>query len=182
MEQPPKHPLKVGDCLLDNFTKRPNQIIKVEYRHDEWWYYIRSFEDGHLTVFPEGYIPYSYSVISCPDQKVIPPPPPIKVGDCVEWKKTRGIVKAIHPDGEVKVETEEEIMGVRGIAFPDIYELRPCEPKPKELVPTPMPESVIECDYRYSLKELREMARQEGLSPSGSKKEIAARLIARGIK
>ena len=43
-------------------------------------------------------------------------------------------------------------------------------------------ESVIEYDYRYSLEELREMARQEGLSSSGSKKEIAARLIARGIK
>ena len=45
-----------------------------------------------------------------------------------------------------------------------------------------LPMSVIEYDYRYSLEELREMARQEGLSPSGSKKEIAAKLIARGVK
>ena len=41
--------------------------------------------------------------------------------------------------------------------------------------------SVVEYDRRYTLEELREMARQAGLSPSGSKKEIASRLIARGV-
>ncbi|MBA7605563.1 hypothetical protein ES703_12696 [subsurface metagenome] len=41
--------------------------------------------------------------------------------------------------------------------------------------------SVVEYDRRYTLEELREMARREGLSPSGSKKEIAARLIAKGV-
>jgi len=52
----------------------------------------------------------------------------------------------------------------------------------KREVAEPKLESVIEYDRQYSLEELREMARQGGLSPSGSKKEIAARLIARGIK
>jgi len=42
--------------------------------------------------------------------------------------------------------------------------------------PTAM--SPVDYDRRYSLEELREMARQAGLSASGSKKEIAARLIA----
>ena len=42
--------------------------------------------------------------------------------------------------------------------------------------------SVVEYDRRYTLEQLRGMARQEGLSPSGSKKEIAARLIAKGVK
>ncbi len=41
---------------------------------------------------------------------------------------------------------------------------------------------VVEYDRQYSLEELREMASQAGLSPSGSKKEIAARLIAEGIR
>jgi len=46
----------------------------------------------------------------------------------------------------------------------------------------PRLESVVDYDRRYTLEELREMARREGLSPSGSKKGIAARLIARGVK
>ena len=40
--------------------------------------------------------------------------------------------------------------------------------------------SVVDYDLRYTLLELREMARQEGLSPSGNKKEIARRLIEAG--
>lgn len=54
--------------------------------------------------------------------------------------------------------------------------------KPPAVEAEVLPMSVIEYDRRYSLHELREMARQEGLSASGSKKEIAARLIARGVK
>jgi len=53
---------------------------------------------------------------------------------------------------------------------------------PPAVKPEVLPMSVIEYDRQYSLEELREMARQAGLSPSGSKKEIAARLIARGVK
>ena len=45
-----------------------------------------------------------------------------------------------------------------------------------------LPVSLVEYDRRYTLKELREMARQVGLSPSGSKKGIAAKLIAKGIR
>lgn len=170
-----EHPLKVGSCLLDEFKKQPNQIIKVERRHDRWWYYIRSFEDGHLTIIPEGYIPYSYSVVDCPVAK-IPPPPPIKVGDYVEWDKTRGIVKAIKPDGEVELETEREILGVKGIAFPDVYELHLV--KRKEPAIELKPESVVDYDRRFSLGELRQMCKEKGLGTSGDKKTLARRLIA----
>lgn len=174
--QTPKHPLKVGDCLLENFEKHPNQIIKVEYRHDQWWYSIRSFEDGHLAVIPEGYIPYSYSVIDCPAKKV-PPPPPIKVGDCVEWDKGKGIVKKIQPDGEVEVETERVKLGARGIAYPDIYELHSCELKPKELELT----DFELYNTQYSLKQLQEMAKSAGLSTSGLKQDLINRLVQRGV-
>lgn len=41
---------------------------------------------------------------------------------------------------------------------------------------------VIEYDRKYTLAELKKMAIEAGLSPSGHKKEIAAKLIARGIE
>ncbi|MBA7652119.1 hypothetical protein ES703_59948 [subsurface metagenome] len=40
----------------------------------------------------------------------------------------------------------------------------------------------IEMDGKYTLKELRNMCREAGLSPSGEKKLLAAKLIAKGIK
>ncbi len=40
----------------------------------------------------------------------------------------------------------------------------------------------IEMDGKYSLEELRNMCREAGLSPSGDKKTLAAKLIARRIK
>ncbi|MBA7600963.1 hypothetical protein ES703_08026 [subsurface metagenome] len=40
-------------------------------------------------------------------------------------------------------------------------------------------EKLIEFDLNYSLKQLREMCIEAGLSPSGHKKELAAKLIAR---
>lgn len=40
----------------------------------------------------------------------------------------------------------------------------------------------IEMDGKYTLKELREMCREAGISPSGHKKELAAKLIARGVR
>jgi len=40
----------------------------------------------------------------------------------------------------------------------------------------------IEMDGKYSLAELRDMCRKAGLSPSGEKKELAAKLIAKGRK
>ena len=39
----------------------------------------------------------------------------------------------------------------------------------------------IEMDGKYSLEELRDMCRDAGLSPSGAKKELAAKLIAKGV-
>jgi len=41
---------------------------------------------------------------------------------------------------------------------------------------------VIEFDRNHSLAEIKKMCRDAGLSPSGHKKELAAKLIARGIK
>ncbi|MBA7592329.1 hypothetical protein ES708_34509 [subsurface metagenome] len=43
-------------------------------------------------------------------------------------------------------------------------------------------EKCKEMDYKYTLPELRNMCREAGLSPSGEKKELAAKLIARGVK
>jgi len=40
----------------------------------------------------------------------------------------------------------------------------------------------IEMDGKYTMKELRDMCREAGLSPSGAKKELAAKLIAKGIE
>jgi len=40
----------------------------------------------------------------------------------------------------------------------------------------------IEMDRKYTLKELRDMCREAELSPSGEKKELAAKLMARGIE
>jgi len=40
----------------------------------------------------------------------------------------------------------------------------------------------IEMDKKYTLAELRKMAIEAGLSPSGHKKELAAKLIAKGVK
>lgn len=51
----------------------------------------------------------------------------------------------------------------------------------RELFAKPSAMSVVDYDRRYTLKGLREKARQAGLSSSGSKKEIAARLIAKGV-
>ena len=39
-------------------------------------------------------------------------------------------------------------------------------------------DKIVDYDYRFTLKELREQAREAGLSLSGDKKELAAKLIA----
>ncbi len=39
----------------------------------------------------------------------------------------------------------------------------------------------IEMDEKYTLAELRKMAIEAGISPSGHKKELAAKLIAKGV-
>ncbi|MBA7540428.1 hypothetical protein ES705_32725 [subsurface metagenome] len=40
----------------------------------------------------------------------------------------------------------------------------------------------IEMDGKHTLKELRDMCQEAGLSPSGAKKELAAKLIARRME
>jgi len=42
-------------------------------------------------------------------------------------------------------------------------------------------EKCIEIDGKYTLQELRDMCREAGLSLSGAKKELAAKLIAKGV-
>ena len=42
-------------------------------------------------------------------------------------------------------------------------------------------EKCIEMDGKYTLEELREMCREAGLSPSGDKKTLAGKLIAKGV-
>jgi len=42
-------------------------------------------------------------------------------------------------------------------------------------------EKCIEMDGKYTLEELRNMCREAGLSLSGAKKELAAKLIAKGV-
>ena len=40
----------------------------------------------------------------------------------------------------------------------------------------------IEMDGKYTLEELRDMCREAGLSTRGAKKELAAKLIAKGVR
>ncbi|MBA7702268.1 hypothetical protein ES703_111028 [subsurface metagenome] len=50
---------------------------------------------------------------------------------------------------------------------------------PGGIITGPILEKCIEMDGKYTLKELRDMCREAGLSPSGAKKELAAKLIAK---
>ena len=51
-----------------------------------------------------------------------------------------------------------------------------------DLFPDGIPfEKLRDCDYRYTLKELRAMCKEAGLSLSGDKQELAAKLVAKGI-
>lgn len=53
---------------------------------------------------------------------------------------------------------------------------------PGGIITGPILAEVIEMDGKYTLEELKKMAREAGLSLSGDKKALAAKLIARGIK
>ena len=46
----------------------------------------------------------------------------------------------------------------------------------------PILAEAIEMDYKYTLEELKKMVREAGLSPSGDKKTLAAKLIAKRIR
>ena len=71
-------------------------------------------------------------------------------------------------DEEEEETVEERLARKEGYLFPD--GITP------ELVA-----KVIEADRNHSLKELRAMCRESGLSLSGDKHELAAKLIAKGI-
>jgi len=53
---------------------------------------------------------------------------------------------------------------------------------PGGIITRPILAEVIEFARERTLEELKKMCREAGLSPSGEKKLLAARLIARGIK
>ena len=53
---------------------------------------------------------------------------------------------------------------------------------PGGIITGPILAEVIEFDRNHSLAELKNMCVEAGLSPSGHKKELAAKLIAKGIK
>lgn len=46
----------------------------------------------------------------------------------------------------------------------------------------PILTEIIEFDRNHTLEEIKKMCEEAGLSPSGSKKELAAKLIAKGVR
>ncbi|GAI40777.1 unnamed protein product, partial [marine sediment metagenome] len=50
------------------------------------------------------------------------------------------------------------------------------------IITGPILAEVVAYDRKYTLAELRKMCIAAGLSPSGEKKLLAARLIAKGVK
>ena len=52
-----------------------------------------------------------------------------------------------------------------------------------DLFPNGIPlQAILDYDYRFTLKELREKCHELGIGPSGDKKELAAKLIAKGVR
>lgn len=98
---------------------------------------------------------------------------PKPVNKALEGKRVK--VYEVRPDGRLAAHFVDKADIQRWSAKIYIFDRM-------ELLPKPPAVSVVDYDRCYSLEELREMARQAGLSPSGSKKEIAARLIAKGVK
>ena len=126
--------LEVGNCLQDNFgDKQISQILKVETFSQIPFYKVREFATGKSEFVRWDYIPYSYKVVGCPSSATFPPKPTLKIGDCAQWSYTRkgktiidqGTIVKIDGD-DVTLETQREIMGVKGLSFHDIYELSPC--------------------------------------------------------
>ncbi|MBA7533270.1 hypothetical protein ES705_25505 [subsurface metagenome] len=65
--------------------------------------------------------------------------------------------------------TEERLEAEVGELFP-------------EGITEPVLAECIEMDGKYTLEELKKMCKEAGLSTSGHKKKLAAKLLARGIK
>lgn len=53
---------------------------------------------------------------------------------------------------------------------------------PEGLITREILAELVEFDRNHTLAEIKEMCVEAGISPNGSKKEMAAKLIARGIK
>ncbi|MBA7630597.1 hypothetical protein ES703_38120 [subsurface metagenome] len=93
------------------------------------------------------------------------------MSEIIEDERLRRPVKRREASLRIRVEeptTEERLEAAVGELFPGG-------------ITGPILEKCIEMDGKYALEELRDMCREAGLSPSGAKKELAAKLIAKGI-
>ena len=94
------------------------------------------------------------------------------MSEIIEDERLRRPVKRREAALRIRVEeptTEERLEAEVGELFPG------------GIITRPILEKCMEMDGKYTLKELRDMCREAGLSPSGAKKELAAKLIAKGI-
>ena len=94
------------------------------------------------------------------------------MGEIVEDENARRPVKRREASLRITVEgptTEERLEAEVGELFPG------------GIITGEILEKCIEMDGKYTLEELREMCREAGLSLSGAKKELAAKLIAKGV-
>ena len=88
-----------------------------------------------------------------------------------EDERARRPVRRQSPPLRIMVEeptTEERLEAEVGELFPDG-------------ITGPVLAKCIEMDRKYTLAELKKMCVEAGLSPSGHKKELAAKLIAKGV-
>jgi len=102
------------------------------------------------------------------------PPPELDnlMGEVIEDERMRRPVRRERP---LRIMVEEPTIEER-------LEAEVGELFPGGIITGPILAKCIEMDEKYSLKELQKMAREAGISPSGHKKELAAKLIARGIE
>ena len=93
------------------------------------------------------------------------------MGEIAEDEKAQRPVKRQSPPLRILVEetTEERLEAEVGELFPEGITGRVLA-------------DVIEFDRNHSLAEIKRMCIEAGLSPSGHKKELAAKLLARGVK
>ncbi len=101
------------------------------------------------------------------------PPPELEkmMSEIIEDERMRRPVRRRERDLRVMVEeptTAERLEAEVGELFPG------------GIITREILEKCIEMDGKYTLAELRKMCVEAGVSPSGAKKEIAAKLIARG--
>jgi len=94
------------------------------------------------------------------------------MGEVIEDERMRRPVRRRERDVRIMVEeptTEERLEAEVGELFPG------------GIITGKILAECIEMDGKYTLEELRKMCREAGLSPSGDKKTLAAKLIAKGV-